>query len=129
MLSGLSGGMGESMFPHMTAAPDKPPSAEEMEKAMEAVQFDKVVKIQSIEVRTFDLADEKEAAAYTKTRKEVMEGMQRNEVAMIFADRQFVESIPGWIVHMEWIEFKLKVDPVKPSAGAAQGDTDGKASD
>lgn len=124
MLSGLHG-TGDSMFPHMTAGVDRAPSPEEMEKAMQAVQFNKVVKLKNLEVRTYNLWDDKQAAKYKKDRMHVMNGMQRNELTLLCADRKFVEAIPGYIAHMEWIEYELKVDPVKPSAAAAQGDTDG----
>jgi len=113
------------MFPHMTASPDSPPSAEEMERAREAVQFDKVVKLKDVTVRTYDLSDDKQVEQYTKDRKYVMVGMQKNELSLLFADHRFVESIPGYMAHMEWIEFELKVDPVQPATGVPQGDTNG----
>ncbi len=125
MLAGQTNSAGESMFPHMTAAADQPPSAEEMEKAMQAVQFDKVVKFKSVEVRTYNLSDKAETKKYTADRKKVMEGMQQNNIALLYANRHFVETIPGYITHMEWVEFELKVDPVTPAARAPQGDTNG----
>jgi hypothetical protein len=125
MLAGMKNGVGESMFPHMTATADQAPSPEEMEKAMQAVQFDKVVTFKAVEVRTYNLSDKAEAKKYTADRKKVMEGMQQNNIAMLYSNRHFVEAIPGYIAHMEWVEFELKVDPVTPAARAPQGDTNG----
>jgi hypothetical protein len=128
---GLSGqgGMSESMFPHMTASADRPPTPEEVEKAMAAVQYNKVVTVKKVEVCTYNLSKPDEVKSYVKTRKRIMGGMQTNTIALVFADRKFVEAIPGYIAHMEWIEYDLKVDPIAPASGALKGDTDnGQAS-
>jgi len=123
MLSGLRD-TGETMFPHMTATADRPPTPEEMEKAAQAVQFDKVVTLKKVEVHTYDLSDDKQIKKYVTARKKIMQGMQMNTIALLFADRQFVASIPGYIAHMEWIEYNLKVDPIASATGASKGDTD-----
>jgi hypothetical protein len=128
---GLSGqgGMSESMFPNMTASGDRPPTPEEVEKAMAAVQYNKVVTVKKVEVCTYNLSKPDEVKSYVKTRKRIMGGMQTNTIALVFADRQFVEAIPGYIAHMEWIEYDLKVDPIASATGALKGDTDnGQAS-
>ena len=124
MLSG-QGGIGESMFPNMTAGPTRDPTPEEMEKAMEAVKYDKVVRLKKLNIKTYHLWDEEDTQQYVADRLAIMQGMQRNDMALLSADRQFVEDVPGYIAHMEWVEFDLEVGAVKPVDGAEQGDGHG----
>ena len=88
------------------------PSPEELEKQMQAAQFNKQVLLQDIESVNFDLSNAKQVAKYRDTLKMLYKGAQANTHRITFYDRKFVERPePKWLVHMEWFEYKLKVTP------------------
>ena len=85
------------------------PTAADMEKSEEAIRFKKTVKVKDIRVETYDLSDPKQVAKYRKDRKHIMDGLIAKKLAVMFSDKRFVESIPGYMAHMEWVEYELNV--------------------
>jgi len=108
MLSGLRN-TGASMFASFGG--EVAPDAQEMEKAAQAVLYNKQVKFKKIHVRTFDLSDTKDRADYAKTLNVLYAGIQAHTHVIWYNERQFVSdpAKPRWIIHMEWAEFELKV--------------------
>ena len=110
---------GPSMFQHLVPKID--PSPDEMEAQAKAVQYNRVVKLHDLQVKTYDLGNAKEALAYAKLMKEIYAGIQARTHVILFSDRQFVSENghPRWIAHMEWMEFELKTTP-NPAVGKAK---------
>jgi len=125
MLSGLLS-TGKSMFEHL--APDITPDPEELEKERDRALFQKASKVKEFQVKTFDLGQAKAAKEYAALMQTLFSGIQQRTHAILFNDRQFVNSgtgKPRWIAHIEWIEFELKVK-ANPTVGVPdQGDTNG----
>ena len=125
MLAGLERGTG-SMFDHLMLGME--PNAEEMEKQAQAVLYNKVVKIETVHVKTFDLGDTKQAEEYAKVMGILYTGMQLRTHTILFNDRQFVETgdKPRWIAHIEWAVFELKVVANTPVDSAKEELKDAK---
>jgi hypothetical protein len=130
MLSGLQGVSG-SMFRHLGVGDEHPffrPDPEDMERAAEAVRFNKTVNFKSYNVRTFDTSTPKQRKEYATLMLELHKGIQASTHVVWYHDRKFVETDKGprWLVHIEWAEFELKVEPVAPIGAAPDsGDDDG----
>ena len=126
MLSGLTSA-GESMFPGMTMNPA--PDPEEMEQEAQKALYNKTVKLKKVEVKTYDLSNTKSRNKYVKDVQAIFHGIQQKTHLILCRDRRFVEpkgGKPGWIVHMEWLEFELNIE-ANPVIPGHQGDTDGQA--
>ena len=125
MLAGLDdqGSLGGSMFEHLRL--DMRPSAEDMEAEAERMKFNKVVKMKSFFVETYNLGDKTEAKAYAKLMEKIYGGIQAKTHVILFNDRHFVEEggNPRWVAHIEWAEYELVVTPNQHIASAAEGET------
>lgn len=122
MLSGLMG-VGDAMFGAL-GAPDKyklVPDPSEMKQRMADAQYVRRADLKCIEVRTYDLSDEKDALQYCKDREWLLVGMSMNTHYMLHHEKQFVRDMnpPRWVAHMEWAEFELKEQAV-PTVGTPQ---------
>lgn len=121
MLAGLDAdnATGLSMFERIQA--DMKPAPEDMEEQAKRMMYNKVVKIKSFHVETYDLGEPKEAKAYAKIMEELYTGMLARTHVILFNDRHFVEEggKPRWIAHIEWSIFALEVTPNEtiPSEG------------
>jgi hypothetical protein len=124
MLSGLTN-MGESMFSKLGIEDQFGPGISEMEQAAQAVQFNKTVSFQSYNVRTFDTSDKNQREEYTDVMMKLQQGVQAQTHVVWYQDRRFLEATGAWLVHMEWAEYELKVEPVAPIGSRPEGDTDG----
>ena len=124
MLSGLQD-TGASMFTKLMEGDSYPqPGIEDMERAAEAVRFNKTIKFKSYNVKTFDTSDTKQQKEYAKLMMVLQQGIQASTHVMWYQDRRFVEASKAWLVHLEWAEYELKVEPVAP-IGTPEGDTNG----
>ena len=87
------------------------PTAEDIEKNMEAVRFDKKVLVKDVQVRTWDLSDEKQVDDYRETYLKLYAKVSENKILIKQMDKQFINDgeRSRWILHMEWIEYDLKV--------------------
>jgi hypothetical protein len=46
--------------------------------------------------------------------------MAMNQCYLMHHEKQFVATpVPGWVAHMEWVEFELKEQPV-PTVGSTE---------
>jgi hypothetical protein len=127
MLAGLRD-TGQSMFSKLGVNSPMEPNIEDMEAAAEAVRFNKTITYKSYNVKTFDTAKTKDRNAYAKLMMELQKGVQANTHVVWYQDRRFVEpkdttSTGTWLVHIEWGEFELKVEPVAPIGMTDTGDT------
>jgi len=118
-------GAAESMFSGLLqpGLPDAP-GPDDMEKARDAALYNKIVKMQGFNVKTFDLSDTKERNAYTKQMLALYNGIRAHTHALLCQDRRFVEGDekgPRWVTHLEWAEFELEIN-----ANPTLGDTDGE---
>jgi len=98
------------------------PTPEDMEAARQAVLYNKTVKVEKFDQATFDLSNDKQAEAYKKLMSNLYAGRQDMTMMVTCYDRQFVaQPEPRWIVHVEWVVYKLKVTanmPVQPAQKA-----------
>lgn len=87
------------------------PTSEDMEKSMEAVRYNKTVLVKDVQVRTFDLSDEKQVEDYRKTYLELYKMVAESRVLIKDMEKKFISDDKGsrWLLHMEWIEYELKV--------------------
>lgn len=125
MLSGMTK-QDPGMFQGITEGFDKP-DAEEMDKLREAAMYDKIVRFDGFKSRTYDLGNKNSVRAYERMMCKLMEGIQTKTRSVLFHDRKFVEEDgknPRWIAHLEWAEFELKKEPVRPT-GTNKGVSDG----
>jgi hypothetical protein len=93
------------------------PTAEEMEKGMEAVKYSKIINVAGVFVKTFDLSDEKQAAEYTKLYTRLYQKHAEKSILITDKDKRFVSDVNGarWLIHLEWLEYDLIVkDHQKP---------------
>ena len=128
MLAGLQD-TGQSMFSKLGINSPMEPNIEEMEAAAEAVRFNKTITYKSYNVKTFDTSKTKDRNAYAKLMMDLQKGVQANTHVVWYQDRKFVEtqgstSTGTWLIHIEWAEFELKVEPVAPIGTTDTGDTD-----
>ena len=107
--------LGPSMFPNIPKL-DIEPDPEEMDKEFVRAQFDTTVKLERIEVKTFDLSKPKNARDYEKLLSEIYTGIKLKTHMILFTDRQFV-SVPGveprWMSHIEYAVFSYKKEPIR----------------
>ena len=88
------------------------PSPEDMEREMQAVQYNKKVLLEAVHAENFDLSDKRQTAAYKETLKNLFNGTQARSHIITCFERKFVEQPKArWIVHVEWFEYKLVVKP------------------
>lgn len=125
MLAGLDDDRpGLSMFSHMHL--DMKPAAEDMEEQAQRMMYNKVVKIKSFHVDTYDLGKPSRAKAYAKVMETLYTGVTARTHVILFNDRHFVDNDdkPRWIAHIEWAVFELKVTPNEsvPSAAESEGE-------
>lgn len=87
------------------------PTAESMEQDMEAVRFTKKVLIKDIQVRTYDMSNEKDVENYRKTYLSLYNLVAEGKVMFKSLEKKFVSDHDGarWLIHMEWMEYDLKV--------------------
>lgn len=128
MLSGMSSMTG-SMFSFggspLTAGN---PTPEEMEKAAQAVLYNKTVVFKDIDIHTYDLSNNKDVKAYASQLKLLYKGVQARTHVILHHEKRFVEGDnPRWLAHLEWAEYELKVKP-NPVVGSAEDSKNGKES-
>jgi len=87
------------------------PTAEEMEKQMEAVRYSKIVKLLDCCVETFDFSKSEDVTRYRKLYKELYVKAAEGSVFIKINERQFIScpSNPRWVHHLEWLEYELEV--------------------
>ena len=103
------------------SAYDMGPSPEEMEAARQAVLYNKTVKVQTFDQATFDLSVVKQASEYKKLMLMLYAGRQDKTAMLTCFERKFVKKPkPRWLVHVEWVVYKLKVTPNMPVQSALQ---------
>ena len=110
--------VGPCMFETLGTLPKRRmgPSADEMAAYMQRLQVRRKVTMKDVHVCTFDLSDDDQRAAYEKTLKAVMEGLQlRTHVVLFRPPSQLVQDAKGcrYIAHIEWMEFVLHETPVE----------------
>jgi len=66
------------------------------------------VKVKDFKVHTFDLNVKLQVTEYKKAYKRMYKGSQDGTVSVQVFDKQFVPQTPGWVVHMEWVEYELE---------------------
>lgn len=95
-----------------------PPTVESLEAAQQNILYKKTVLFKKYFSVNFDLTDEHQNEKYEKLMKNLFNGIQAQTHQVVFYDIQFVaqglKNGPGHFVHIEWVEFSLKVDPVEP---------------
>lgn len=122
----------------MNIVPGGIPQPEDMEKAREAVLFNKTVKLKNFHVEVYNLMDASERTAYEDRIKELYEETQLRKIQITTHDRRFVEMPkPAWLVMLQWFEVELDIkanpaivppkppESVKPSEAPA-GEQNGK---
>ena len=88
------------------------PSPEDMQREMDAVLYNKKVLVDDFKEQTFDLSNRPDRAAYRKLVIQLSNGVAQSTHLMTAFDRKFVERpTPRWIVHMEWVVYRLIVTP------------------
>ena len=93
------------------------PSAEEVEKGMEAVQFTKHVVLKNHNVRIFDLHRAADRKAYEKLMLVLCLGVQTQTHKLWASERVLVrqpDNSERWMCCLEWSEFNLDKKPVVP---------------
>ena len=65
------------------------------------------VRVKEFVVHTFDLSKKTDTTEYKKAYKKMYIGVQNGTISVQTFDKQFVPSIPGWLVHMEWVEYDV----------------------
>lgn len=87
------------------------PTAEDIEKQMEAVRFSKVVKVQDCFVETFDFSKKDDVERYRALYKDLYAKTSEGKVFIKCNERQFIScpTNPRWVLHMEWLEYDLQV--------------------
>jgi len=129
--------MGENLLAGLTdtsqallgiALPGKrPPTAEDIEKAREAVLLKKTVRLKSYHVRTFDFSNEADTLHYEELIRELFDKAQLRLVHITVHDRRFVDMpVPKWLAMLQWYDLELVVKA--HPAIVPTGDTDGKGS-
>lgn len=95
------------------------PTAEEMQREMEAVLYNKKVLLHDFQERTLDLSNQKHRKEYRKLILLLSNGALTKTHLITGFDRRFVERpAPHWIVHIEWVEYELKITPI-PTVGSS----------
>ena len=108
-------GLGPSMFDHLGVKVG--PDPDEMKKALERVQFQRVVKFQSHHVKIFDMHDQKQVKEYEKLFRILSLGVQANTHKLWENERQVLPQKDGtqhWMRYLEWSEFELKESATAP---------------
>ena len=86
------------------------PTAEEMEKAAEAVKFGKYVKVKDYHVKTFDLSNADEADLYRQEILRIYMAQAERRCLMQHLEKKLVtDRPPRMVVHMEWYEYELGI--------------------
>ena len=90
------------------------PTAEEFEKKMEALRYNKIVTMEGYFVKTFDLSVSEEVQAYQQLYVELYNKAAGGSVVIHMLDRQFINDLvhPKWIVHIEWSEYKFTKEDI-----------------
>jgi hypothetical protein len=97
------------MFPNLSRNYGFEPSAEELDKAAEAVKYDKLVKITGYKIHTFDLSQPEQAERYAALYMELYSKAKSGAIVIHVMDRKFVEApSPRWLIHVEYSEYELK---------------------
>jgi hypothetical protein len=84
------------------------PTAEEMEKQMEAVRYNKIVKMIKYGVKTFDLSCSEQVEEFRELYMNLYNKAAGGAVVIHILERQFVAELRGWLVHVEWSEYEFK---------------------
>lgn len=102
-------GMDIPGFPSMGAEGE--PTAEDIEKQMEAVRFSKVVKVIACGVETFDLSKAEDVKHYKELYLELYSKSSEGKVLIQTNEKQFIPCPvnPRWLRHLEWLEYDLEV--------------------
>jgi hypothetical protein len=87
------------------------PTADDMEKQMEAVRFTKKVLIKDVQVRTYNLSNPKDVEDYRETYLKLYQMVAEGKIMFKSFEKKFVSDAEGsrWLLHLEWLEYDLKV--------------------
>jgi len=76
----------------------------------EDANFDSDLVVTKIESKIYDLSDKTDNKAYTEAKQKIYVGMNKGEILLLCADKQFVQSEtvqPTWVAHLEWAETEI----------------------
>jgi len=101
------------------------PDADEFEKKMEAIKYNKLVKLIDYNVKTFRLNDKGAIEAYRALYRDLYNKCAGGSVVIHVFDRQFVEhaDIPYYLVHLEWSEFEFTKEDLHSGKVESSKDT------
>jgi len=105
-----AGGLGPGMTPGVNSRNyGFEPSAEEFEKKMEAMRYNKIVKLIDYSVKTFDLSREDHVKDYRKLYIDLYNKCAGGSVVIHAFEREFIKdpANPRYLIHIEWSEFEF----------------------
>ena len=92
---------------------------EDTEKKFDAVLYKKDFLLKGIHVKTYDFTKPDDVTTYEKDYAEVLSGQYIGTHFMLSKEKKFVESIVGWLINMEWVEFEIKTEAAPNIATAS----------
>lgn len=102
------------MFQNISMNTQVGPTAEELRTQAEEMQRADKVDLTGYNVRLYNLADTEQRQSYETIMKEIIEGVGRRTHVLFNHNREFVPAQTTWLVNLEWGEFELKSEAVKP---------------
>ena len=112
MLAGFPD-VSDNMLSSFMKKDDVFPNAREMEDKMRAITENHKSELKEVRVVTYDLSKPEDVQQYSLDIEHIFLGMFVSTHMLLVRERQFVSGDnPRWLVHMEWIEFKIN-DPTK----------------
>jgi hypothetical protein len=87
------------------------PAPEEVEAAMKAVRFSKVIKVKEFHAKTFDLSVPAQMEEYRREIVTLYNVMAEKRGVVSYNEKKLhmVHDMPKMIVHLEWYEYELSV--------------------
>lgn len=122
MLPNLDASKGQlppGMFPNIVAQgysfePDK----DEYDKQMDAIRYEKILKLKDIQILTFDFSKEEDVNKYRDVYAKLYPKIAAGAIVFHCHERMQINDTqnPRWILHMEYSEYELIKTDITESA-------------
>ena len=93
---------------------------EDTEKKFDEVLYKKGFLLKGIHVKNYNFTIPEDITNYEKDYAEVLSGQYIGTHFMLGKEKKFVDSVVGWLVNMEWVEFEIKTEAQPNIATASE---------